>query len=77
MYKIDSFQYKCQFHYVFNVNPGNQGSRNFLEEPSISFQVEGNKTIDSMFLLNLTYLQDYIALRPVGRYLEPYEPYFS
>jgi hypothetical protein len=27
MYKIDLFQYKSQFHYVFNVNPGNQGSR--------------------------------------------------
>jgi hypothetical protein len=26
MYKVDLFQYKSQFHYVFNVNPGNQGS---------------------------------------------------
>jgi hypothetical protein len=25
--EIDLFQYKSQFHYVFNVNPGNQGSR--------------------------------------------------
>jgi hypothetical protein len=30
MYKIDLFQYKSQFHYVFNVNPGNQGSPFFF-----------------------------------------------
>jgi hypothetical protein len=31
MYTIDLFQYKFHFHYAFNVNPGNQGSRyNFL-----------------------------------------------
>jgi hypothetical protein len=30
MYKIDLFQYISQFHYVFNVNPGNQGSRYFF-----------------------------------------------
>jgi hypothetical protein len=32
MFKIDSFQYKSQFHYVFNVNPGNQGSRYFFAQ---------------------------------------------
>jgi hypothetical protein len=30
IYKIDLFQYKSQFHYVLNVNPGNQGSRYFF-----------------------------------------------
>jgi hypothetical protein len=30
MYKIDLFQYKSQFHYVFEVNPGNQGSPTFV-----------------------------------------------
>jgi hypothetical protein len=29
MYKIDLFQYKSQFHYVFNANPENQVSRYF------------------------------------------------
>jgi hypothetical protein len=32
MYKVDLFQYKSQFHYVFNVNPGNQGFRFFLAQ---------------------------------------------
>jgi hypothetical protein len=27
MYKIDLFKYKSKFHYVFDVNLGNQGFR--------------------------------------------------
>jgi hypothetical protein len=30
MDKIDLFQYKSQFHYAFNVNPGNQDSLYFF-----------------------------------------------
>jgi hypothetical protein len=30
MNTIDLFQYKSQFHYVLNVNPGNQGSRYYF-----------------------------------------------
>jgi hypothetical protein len=30
MYKINLFQYKFQFHYVFNVNSGHQGSPYFF-----------------------------------------------
>jgi hypothetical protein len=26
MYEVDLFQYKSQFYYVFNVNPGNRGT---------------------------------------------------
>jgi hypothetical protein len=30
MYKADLFQYKFKYHYVFNVNPGQQRSRYFI-----------------------------------------------
>jgi hypothetical protein len=33
--KTDLFQYKSQFHYVFNVNPGSQGSRYFFLATSL------------------------------------------
>jgi hypothetical protein len=35
MYKVYLLQYKSQFHYVFNVNPGNQGC--FLKKMQQSF----------------------------------------
>jgi hypothetical protein len=31
MYKIDLFRYKSQFHYVFNVNLGNQDPSTFYQ----------------------------------------------
>jgi hypothetical protein len=34
MYETDVSQYKSQSHYIFNVNPENQGSRYFLK-PSV------------------------------------------
>jgi hypothetical protein len=30
MYKVDLFQYKTQCNYVFNIDPGNQGSPIFF-----------------------------------------------
>jgi hypothetical protein len=57
MYTIDLFQYKSQFHYVFNVSPGNQGS------PITFFSLYGSRTLWTLAALSRLSKHEYECAR--------------